>query len=232
MDEKLAIIRTIINIINGKENISVLLNKYSFQEGSSTTIIMASEVKDGQRILNTFTPKTLIYENKDYTVNLLYDENKNYLDITFLTNGNNIDVVDEICTYYKLKIKIVSVGKRIKNYFLEPLEASELRDILVSIDNNSEKDVQIQFSQNKAIQNFQKKKFVDILRENGIDKPFQYLKKEGIGKIFFLIKILFSMKFLYLNFKIINIMNKFVKIETKNMIKRNKNKSQPRITGL
>jgi len=222
MDEKLVIIRTIIDIINGKENINVLLNKYNFQEGSSTTIIIASEIKDEQRILNTFTPKTLTYENKDYAVNLLYDENKNYLDITFLTSENNINIIDEICTHYKLKIKIVSIGKGIKNYFLEPLETSELRDILVLTDNNSEKNIQIQFSQNKNIQKLQNIKFIDILRDNGIDKPFQYLKKEGIGKIFFLIKILFSMKYFYLKFKIINIINKFVKIETKDMIRRNK----------
>ena len=78
MDEKLALIETIINTINGKESINELLNKYNFQENkSSVSIIISSELKDNQRILNTFTPKTLIYENTDYAVNLLYDENKN-----------------------------------------------------------------------------------------------------------------------------------------------------------
>ena len=223
MDEKLALIETIINTINGKESINELLNKYNFQENkSSVSIIISSELKDNQRILNTFTPKILTYENTDYAVNLLYDENKNYIEITFLTNENNINIIDEICIHYKLKVKIVSIWKGIKNYYLEPLETSELRDILVSIDNNSEKNIQIKFSQNKNIQNFQNIKFVDILRSNGIDNTFQYLKTEGIGKIFFVLKLFFMLILNFFYLKIIKIMNIFVKIETKSMIKRNK----------
>jgi hypothetical protein len=223
MDEKLAIVKTIINVINGKEDICELLNKYNFQENkSSVSIIISSELKDDQRILNTFTPKALIYENTDYGVNILHDENKNFVEITFLTNENNINIIDEICNYYKLKIKIVSIWKGIKNYYLEPLETSELRDILVSIDNNSEKNIQIKFSQNKNIQNFRNIKFIDILRSNGIDNTFQYLKTEGIGKIFFVLKLFFILLLNLFYLKIIKIMNIFVKIETKSMIKRNK----------
>ena len=71
MDEKLAIIKTIINVVNGEEDICELLNKYNFQENkSSVSIIISSELKDNQRILNTFTPKTLTYENTNYAVNL------------------------------------------------------------------------------------------------------------------------------------------------------------------
>ena len=223
MDEKLELIKTIIGTVNGKESINELLNKYNFQENkSSVSIIISSELKDNQRILNTFTPKILTYENTDYAVNLLYDENKNYIEITFLTNENNINIIDEICIHYKLKIKIVSIWKGIKNYYLEPLETSELRDILVLIDNNSEKNIQIKFSQNKNIQNFQNIKFVDILRSNGIDNTFQYLKTEGIGKIFFVLKLFFILILNLFYLKIIKIMNIFVKIETKNMVKRSK----------
>jgi len=220
MNEKFALIKTIIDIINEKENISELLDKYNFQKStSSVSIIISSEVKDGQTNMYAITPKTLIYENVDYAVNLLYDEDKNYIDITFLTNEDNINIIDEICAYFKMEIKIYFFGKGKKGYFLESFEKSNLRNILVLIDNSSEKNIQIQFSQNTDIQ---KMKFADILRMNGINKPFEYLKTEGIGKIFFLLKLYFALVLNLLYFKIIKIVNIFIKIETKNMIKRNR----------
>ena len=222
MDDKNSIIKTIIDIMNGKESISQLLNKLSFQESTtSVSIVISSEVKDGQTNMYAINPKTLVYENKDYAVNLLYDENKNYIEITFLTNENNIGIIDEICVYYNLKIKIAFFGRGEKYYFLEPLGTSEIRDIVVLIDNNSEKNVQIKFSQNKDIQNYKNIKFVDILRINGINNSFHYLKTEGIWKIFFLLKLFFAM---ICNFLYLKIMNIFIKIETRKMIKRNKNK--------
>jgi hypothetical protein len=164
MENYLKVYQAILGITTEKNSIDGLLNKFDFKDKESTNLIITANT--------SFGFKELEYESKEHKINLLYyyDKGEKYIwSITFSVTKDNIKIIDEICNFYKLKIKILYNWNHYENYFFETSRVSESKNIFMVINiqdkNIYEKNVSIECWNKKMQTRIVKKLIVKSLKK-------------------------------------------------------------------